>query len=749
MKFTAILAIAVVSKGVAADFSLIEPGCTYRGNKRSLTDDFPYTNIQQYYAQDERPVHYAFITKPFYMAKTEVTLGEFREFVEATGYRTDAEKSGKGIVGWSPSEFAEGEPGKGDRFDFIQDPKFTWKDPGFPQIDSHPVVGVSWNDANAYCQWLTKVSGQTHRLPTEAEWELACRADSRRSHFYWGDGVKGVIHRYANVGNSELEKVRKLAAIRHWAFDPATEPGDGYPFTAPAGSFKPNPNGLHDMSGNVLEWCQDYFNFTYYDHWMPKSGPNPVAVNPANLDQKDSDSNERRALRGGSWYLGPLSARTSARNFFDAEESAAYIGFRVVREATQEEAKRYGDPYKEYEASVDALTQFGARFSPINREAQIHLPNMPLTLELAKAVANIPGAHIIQNVTADPWNQVIWDEFAGADALKNFSVRGSGLEDVDMGTFSKQQREIENLDINAQGFSDAHLAQLAPISSLSSVQFGLQPGKVTDAGLRNLANNPQLNTLRLYNTDVTGGFLAAFTNPSLIVLNVSGRKDSQGWTQEGSGLLAKHAPRLIELSLNNQAILDEDLAPLATLSRLSNFSLSGCPNLTDAGVAKLLAKLDSIQTFQSADSAAGTLVAQGVPKMYFLKTLRMEGDSLQDNDIQQISRSRSLRNLHLESDGTPGYTAKALSSLWRIPNLEQLRIDSPLPLSNEFEDFAAAPAIKELTLHSGCMTDALVTMLPRLGTLERLYLQRVDNDTFREWQNKVQAAHPRLKVQKR
>ena len=749
MKFLAILALAVITPAIASDFTLIEPGSTYRGNARSLSTDFPYTNIQQFYAQNERPVHYAFVTKPFFMGLTEVTVGEFKKFVDATGYQTEAEKSGKGIVGWNPSELAEGESGRGDRHDFIQDHKFNWKNPGFEQGENHPVVGVSWNDANAYCKWLSKETGATYRLPTEAEWELACRGDSRRKHFYWGDEAKGVIQKYANIGNSELEKVRKLAAIRHWAFDPATEPGDGHVFTAPVASFQPNLYGLYDMSGNVLEWCQDYFKFTYYDHWMPKSGPNPVAVDPVNLDEKESDFNERRTIRGGSWYLGPLSARTSARNFFDAEAAAAYIGFRVVMEAPQDVVAKYSDPHTAYQKNIQTLTGIGARFSPINRRAQIHLSNEPLTLELAKAITAIPGLHIISNAKAEPWNQEIWDEFSNADALDRFSVRGSGLETVNMKRFALNQREITSLDISAQGFSDAHLQQLAPLSSLTTAQFTFQPGAVTDAGLRHLANNPKLSTLRFYYAEITGEFIDAFKSPSLLTLNVSGRNDSPGWSKLGSENLVRYAPRLIELFLTNQSFQDEDLEPLAGLSRLSSFFLNSCPNLTDEGIAKLLAKLGRIQRFHATDSAAGPAVAQGVPKMYFLKDLRIEGDPLSDGNIQQISRSRSLSSLYLDSAGAPSYSAKALSSLWRIPNLERLHIAAPLPLDNSFKDFIAAPAIKELTLNAGCLTDEFVGMLTRLGTLERLNIQRAADAVYAEWEAKIKKVRPRLKVQKR
>jgi len=734
--------------GMAGEFVLIEPGVTFRGNNRSLGKDFPYTNPQQYYAQNERPVHYAFITRPFHLSRTEVTVAEFREFVEATGYVTEAERSGQGIVGWSPSERAEGESGSGDQHDFLRKPEFTWRRPGFDQGDKHPVVGVSWNDAKAYCKWLGDTQEGTFRLPTEAEWELAARGDSKRAHFHWGDEARGRIHRYANIGNSELEKERKLAAIRHWAFDPEKEPGDGYVFTAPVGSFEPNSHGLHDMCGNVLEWCEDYFKFTYYDHWMPRSGPNPVAVDPVNLSEKESESNERRSIRGGSWYLGPLSSRSSARNFFDAEVGAAYIGFRVVREATEEEVARYANPHTEYLSHIDKLTRFGARFSPINRSAQIHMPGEGINLEIAEAIVAIPGGHIIQNVTATPWTQELWDVFGRADALSRFSIRGEGLGNVDLTEFAQNQTEIQNLDLGSTGATDANLRQLSGLKSLTDFQLSCQPGTVSDEGLRYLAGNRGLRSLRLYNTEVSGEFLDAYESKSILYLNISGSSRSEtsgGWTRKGSETLVDRAPRLVELTLSNQRISDADLDPIGQLDRLANLNLGDCVNLTDAGIAKLASRLQRLETVHLSGTAAGPIFADQVPRMYFLKSLRMESTGLTDVSIEQISRSRSLRTLHLEAGESVRYSAEALASLWRIPNLERLRIESPVLLGEEFEDFTAAPAIRELTVTADSLTDALVAMLPRLGTLTKISIQGGESQEVEAWKSKIQAVRPRMR----
>jgi formylglycine-generating enzyme len=116
--------------------------------------------------KDEHPQHRVRITKRFYLGTYHVTRGQFRQFVKDTDYKTDAEKGEKpGAVGWNREK---------KEFEFNKE--YSWRNAGFEQTDEHPVVNVSWNDAVAFCQWLSKKEGKTYRLPTEAEWEYACRA---------------------------------------------------------------------------------------------------------------------------------------------------------------------------------------------------------------------------------------------------------------------------------------------------------------------------------------------------------------------------------------------------------------------------------------------------------------------------------------------------------------------------------------------------------------------------------------------
>jgi formylglycine-generating enzyme required for sulfatase activity len=256
---------------------------------------------------DEHPQHRVRITRPFYQGATEVTCGQFRRFVDEAGYRTEAEKDGKGGWGWNEAA-ARSE----------RDPKYTWLNAGFEQTHEHPVVHVSWNDAVAFCQWLSRKEGVTYRLPTEAEWEYACRAGTSTKYCN-GDDPEGL----AAVGNiaDGTAKARypnwTSPAIRARAGIPIAAQ-DGYIYTAPVGRYNPNAWGLFDMHGNVWEWCSDGYAAEYYQH-------SPVD------DPQGADGAPSRVDRGGGWYNGPRHARSAARVRDAPGDRLCLLGFRLAR----------------------------------------------------------------------------------------------------------------------------------------------------------------------------------------------------------------------------------------------------------------------------------------------------------------------------------------------------------------------------------------------------------------------------------
>ena len=264
----------------------------------------------------EAPQHPVRISKAFYMGAHEVTRGQFRKFVDATGYRTDAEKGGPGGRGFDRQKGV-----------FENAKKYAWKNPGFPQTGDHPVVLVSWNDAAAFCAWLGKKEGKTYRLPTEAEWEYACRAGTT-SWLNCGD-KPSIVYRHANLADVDLEKAHPGHTMRQRLVDVKKEPGDGHVYTAPVGTYRPNAFGLYDMHGNVWEWCRDRYQRFYYRNFDPRK-VKKTAVDPQGPGKSDEDG-DWRVLRGGSWVVSPVVARASSRLWNDQPDAFCYAGFRVVR----------------------------------------------------------------------------------------------------------------------------------------------------------------------------------------------------------------------------------------------------------------------------------------------------------------------------------------------------------------------------------------------------------------------------------
>ncbi|HVS36720.1 MAG TPA: formylglycine-generating enzyme family protein, partial [Gemmataceae bacterium] len=237
--------------------------------------------------------HEVEITKDFYLGKYLVTKMQFARFVEAAKYQTEAETDGKGGSGY-------------DGKDFKYDPEYTWRDPGFTQGDNHPVVNVSWNDATELCKWASGATKRRIVLPTEAQWEYACRAGTTTRNFT-GDKAES-LDGSANVADRTFKK--------QFPNLPSGDIDDGYVFTSPVAKFRPNPFGLYDMTGNAGEWCADYYDDKYYKTSDKKD--------PENITKTDA-----RVLRGGSWYRSPGDCRAAYRNRGAPASRGDGVGCRV------------------------------------------------------------------------------------------------------------------------------------------------------------------------------------------------------------------------------------------------------------------------------------------------------------------------------------------------------------------------------------------------------------------------------------
>ncbi len=276
-----------------------------------LRADFPDYEADRLLAlSDEAPAHVVRISRPFFIARHEVTVGQFARFLRDSGHQPESVADGTGAYGFNPDHDPRRSP-RGDAFEG-RDPKYSWRNPGFAQRDDHPVVNVSWNDAQALARWLTRTEGRTYRLPTEAEWEYACRAGSR-TRYHGGDDPATLIG-VANVFDRD--------AARYWPewSNRALAGRDGFPFTAPVGSFAPNAWGLHDMHGNAWEWVADWYGEDFYAR-SPREDPG------------GPDFGSVRVRRGGSWHTWPLYARASFRNWNTPETRYVLVGIRLVAEA--------------------------------------------------------------------------------------------------------------------------------------------------------------------------------------------------------------------------------------------------------------------------------------------------------------------------------------------------------------------------------------------------------------------------------
>jgi formylglycine-generating enzyme len=305
---------SIFSNSIGMSFVLVPKGQFFMGSKDTALDlvrDFPKYEVHRIAElDDERPYHQVKISKNFYLGKTEVTVGQFSQFLSETNYLPESIRDGTGAYGYS-QEHDENRHEADDAFEG-RDRKYSMMNPGFSQSSEHPVVNVSWNDAVAMANWLTKKEGVRYRLPTEAEWEYACLANQQKRYSSSDDPAD--LSRLANTFDKD--------AITHWIRwgDFASDGHDGYSFTAPVASFQANAFGLHDMVGNVWEWVSDNYDETYYYHSHL-------------IDPQGADSSNVKVRRGGSWHTWSLYARCSYRNYNTPSSRYPLLGFRLVREA--------------------------------------------------------------------------------------------------------------------------------------------------------------------------------------------------------------------------------------------------------------------------------------------------------------------------------------------------------------------------------------------------------------------------------
>jgi len=270
--------------------------CNYVENESSLGINMVYveggtflmgTNKDKYREFDEENVHLVKLDD-FYIGKTEITIAQFAKFVEETNYKTDAEIKGRSYI-WDDEKAL-----------MVEKENVNWRCNELGELINendysyYPVVYISWQDATAFCNWLSEKTGKKYSLPTEAQWEYAARG-GRYSKGYMYSGSK---------------KIKKVA----WYWD------DSQREEHPVSNLLPNELGIHDMSGNVYEWCYDWYEATY----STENQENPEG--PENEKSKLF----RRVIRGGSWATTKNFCRVTNRDSGNPNLGTSTSGFRII-----------------------------------------------------------------------------------------------------------------------------------------------------------------------------------------------------------------------------------------------------------------------------------------------------------------------------------------------------------------------------------------------------------------------------------
>ncbi|MGZ0173095.1 MAG: SUMF1/EgtB/PvdO family nonheme iron enzyme [Planctomycetales bacterium] len=701
-----------VTNSLGQRLQFIAAGSYIRGGRSLGQGGFLKDNVE-YSGEDERPLHPVRLTKPFYLATTEVTVAQFRQFVEATGHKTSAEQSGTGIVGFDPHEPEEDRRAK---FGFRQKPEFTWKAPGFPQAEDHPVTGVSWNDTQAFCRWLSEKEGVTYRLPTEAEWEYSCRAGTD-TYFSWGDSYKN-IYQLANIGNVELEKAHPDRVLIQWLVYVDRDPGDPHVYTAPVGSYPANPWGIQDLHGNVWEWCQDqYIDTAYSGYKQPRYGvPIPRAIDPLNEDSFNDDG-DWRVIRGGSWFTSPTSCRSAMRSYFEANDAAAYLGFRVVRDASVEEVARAKSAFNAEEQARSAVEQAAGKFeSQRGTDLRVRFNSVPAR-DVSRQmwlIGELSEIHV--NAQAKMTRELL-EDIAAVSSLKILHLNHSGDELTDEALAPlANSTGLEELRISSYpAITDDCLQYIGRLSNLTVLH--LQGDKITDDGFRQLSGLTKLRELNVQATQSSGTFLKSLENAPLEQLTVS------RLTDEAAQALT-HFPNLTRLNVHDSPMTEHGFEAIAGLRRLKSLRLRNCSNIPPAALTGL-ANMHSLTDLDLIDTPVGDDTLELITNLE-LNNLSLNSGNVTDVGMRHICSMLTLRNLELGKKSR--ISDRGLKHFWRLNRLNQLSMHSPLISGAGFSTLAELPKLYTLRLTSPALTDKAFEYLSESPLLNHLEIGWSDQE---------------------
>ncbi len=532
-----------MSNNIGMKFRLIPPGKFMMGSSKEEIDFWLKVKQDGWYKElllSEGPQHEVEITQPFCMEQSDVTVGQFRQFVKATGYKTQAEREGGAVRGFPNGGFKDVA-------------NTDWLNPGFAQTDDHPVVCVSWNDAVEFCQWLSKQEGKTYRLPTEAEWEYSCRAGSR-GRWSFGDD-EGELWDYARVG------------------------GNSQHHSWPVAGLKANAWGLYDMHGNVEQWCQDLFDPNDYKTSPPKDPPGPAA-------------GDERVARGGFWLWDDAWwSRSAMRHKHNPAGRANFIGFRVVLVVSPPAGVRSESMAKDKPASTAIAPFIDAdvrRIAALPAEQQVEEVRHELKRRNpgfdGKMEHKIEGGVVTElKIVTDRVTDIapirVFNALRVLECSGTYTDKPNGLLADLTPLKGMNLAGLRHLDLTHTKATDAGMVYFENCKDLR--YLGLGHTKVTDKGLIHFKDCKNLMYLYLQATQVSDAGLAHFKDcKALTSLWLDGTNVSD------TGLAYfKDCKNLTSLTVGDTRVSDVGLIHFKYCKALTHLYLAGT-QVSDAGLAQ-------------------------------------------------------------------------------------------------------------------------------------------------------------------
>ncbi|MHC4143715.1 MAG: SUMF1/EgtB/PvdO family nonheme iron enzyme, partial [Planctomycetota bacterium] len=483
-----------VTNSIGMKLVYIPPGSFMMGSSDSAAQLAREYDTKEAYFKHEFPQHEVRISDGFWMSQTEVTQGQYNSVMNAQPW------SGK---------------------------------PGVQEDANNPAAYVSWDDAVEFCRKLSQQEGKTYRLPTEAEWEYACRAGTT-TPFSFGDS-------YSSLGDYA------------WFDGNAHDVDEKYAHSV--GQKKPNPWGMYDMHGNVWEWCNDWYADDYYSE-SPRNDPT------------GPDTGSYRVIRGGGWSLTPQCCRSAYRNGRTPSHRCPHLGFRVSHELT--------DPVNQLERLIGQRELKEAnQVDRMERSTTMRCLSH-LFLIMSAALLTAAGGNDKDTKTTPASTDVVATlKGLGAHLVE---LDGDGevvtvrlnfvktLTDADLKHLTGL-RKLRGLKLGRTNITDTGLAHLRELTSLEFIT--LVDTQVTDAGLMHLKGLTNLRSLWLGGTRVTDTGMEQLKGMTkLIALTLGGTQITDAGVEH-----LKALPNLEQLSLGGTQVTDVGLEHLKSFSNLKGLSL--------------------------------------------------------------------------------------------------------------------------------------------------------------------------------